>query len=921
MAVQFRLLGSVDAHVNGAPVDLGHARQRSVLAVLLIDANHAVPAEVLLDRVWGDRPPQRARNALAGYVSRLRALFTGIGGVTLGRRSDGYQLNVDEEAVDLHRFRRLVAEARAATDDRTAGKALDEALSQGQGQALAPLDPPWPAAVRRELDAERLAATLDRNDVALRLDGEAELLGELPKLADAHPLDERLAAQFMLALYRCGRQADALRHYEAVRALLADELGVDPGPDLRTLHRRILRADPTLAAGNPAIDTTPVPHQLPASPGSFVGRTREVAELDAALAEPRAEMVILTISGPPGVGKSTLATHLAQRVAHRFADGQQYVNLRGFDPGGAATPPAEALRFLLDSLGVPAQRIPAGVEAQSALYRTLLADRQVLLVLDNARDAEQVRPLLPGGAGCAVVVTSRDALGSLVMADGARPLTLNVLTGDESRELLSARLGRETVDANPVAVADIVARCGGLPLALAIVAARISTHPGLTMAEVVVELGGGAATLEALAEAEPAADLRTVFSWSYAVLGASAARLFRRLGLHLGPDLGVRAAASLDGTPVRAVEAALTELTRAHLVTRVAPNRFSMHDLLRAYAAELARTEDDDATRRAATTRLLDHYLHSGYAAAIALHPHRHRIHLPSPVAGAQVETFGDLDRAFAWFRTEHETLLCVVHLAGRDGFDRHVWQLVWTLTDYLDRNGYWQQKLALNEAALEAALRLDDTQAQAAAHRAIGRALGTLGRFDEAARHLQQALDRYSALGDRAAQGHTHLGLSWALGHQGNNADAIRHDEQALELFSAQGDALGQARALNHLGIHRLELGDHQRALAECRAALALFDRLGDRFGAAATHDSLGQAHQRLGRHDEAVAALERAVQLLRELGERYYEALTLTHLGDVHRDSSRPDAAREAWRCAIAILEELEHPDADGVRARLPA
>jgi DNA-binding SARP family transcriptional activator len=923
--LEFRLLGNVEAYVDGRLVDIGHARQRCVLVALLIEANRPVPANLLLDRVWADRPPRRARNALSGYLSRLRRTFAGVDGIVFGRRSEGYVLTLEPDAVDLHRFHRLAGQARAADAGEAAAALFGQALGLWRGEAFATLDTPWLSARRSSLEAERLAAMLDRNDVALRLGRHADLLGELSRCAAEHPFHERLAAQYMLTLYRCGHQADALRHYESIRARLADELGADPGPDLRRLHHQILTADPVLTVGSQTSAQThaaaPVPRQLPASPPFFVGRAREVAELDTVLADGRRAVTICVVWGTAGVGKTTLALYWAHRVTREFGDGQLYVNLRGFDVGGTATTPAEALRVFLETLGVPSHQVPSSVEAQSALYRSLLASRNMLVLLDNARDVEQIRPLLPGSPGCMVVVTSRNQLTALVAADGAHPLALDLLTHAEGRQLLVRRLGADRVNADPDAVDDIVVRCARLPLALAIVAARAATHVGPGLDKVAAELSYAGGRLEALADMEPTADVRTVFSWSYRALGPAAARLFRRLGLQPGPDIGLRAAASLADVPVVAARSQLAELARSHLITEHTPGRYAFHDLLRVYAGELARTVDDETEGRAATLRMLDHYLHTAYAAALAIYPHRHAIPLPSPPTGAHVEDIADLEHALVWFATEHAVLLTLVRYAARERFDSHAWQLAWTLTDYLDRHGRWHDQATVHTIALEAARRLGDASARASAHRALARASVQLGDGDDAIAHFRHALDLFGALDDRAGEAHTHLGLGWVLDRQDRVAEAIEHDRQALDLFRAIDHRLGQARSLNHLGMHHAQLGDHQRALIDCGTALVLYQEMGDRFGQAATYDSLGQAHHHLGHHDEAVACYQRAVDLLRDGHSHYYEAQALTHLGDAHHDVGRGGAAHRAWRRALNILKEIDHPDAAAVRAKLDA
>ncbi|MFD9698375.1 BTAD domain-containing putative transcriptional regulator [Lentzea sp. NPDC059081] len=536
--MEFGLLGEVEVRVGDRVVDAGHPRQRCVLAVLLVEANRLVPVDVLVDRVWGERVPHRARNAVAGYVSRLRQALPG---VRITGRQGGYVLTVDPMSVDLHRFDVLVERARLGPLD--AGDLLDEALRLWRGDPFSTSDTPWFAGVRAAVQARRFAALLDRNDLALRQGRHAELLAELHETAALFPLDERLAGQLVLALYRSGRQADALLRYEQVRRRLADELGADPGPELRSAHRQVLAADL-------------VPRQLPARPRSFVGRAGELASLDALLA---GRTPVVAVSGTAGVGKTALAVHWAHRVADRFPDGQLHVDLRGFGPRPAMTP-GEAMRAVLDALGL---------DVRTDLYRSALAGKRVLVVLDNARDADQVRPLLPGGPGGLVLVTSRTRLPGLVAADGAHPVALGLLSTTESRELVTARLGV----APSAAVDEIVRRCAGLPLALSVVAARVACT-GFSLESIAAELRDG---LDPFDAGDPATDLRAVFSWSYRALSPEAARVFRELGA---------------GVAAEVVEnrQALTELTRAHLLTEHRPGRYALHELLRAYAAELAQS-------------------------------------------------------------------------------------------------------------------------------------------------------------------------------------------------------------------------------------------------------------------------------------------------------------------------------------------
>jgi tetratricopeptide (TPR) repeat protein len=385
--------------------------------------------------------------------------------------------------------------------------------------------------------------------------------------------------------------------------------------------------------------------------------------------------------------------------------------------------------------------------------------------------------------------------------------------------------------------------------------------------------------------------------------------------------VGLAAAARLAGTTIDAVQPLLAELARAHLATEPTPGRFVLHNLIHAYAGALADEIEEATERRAATVRMLDHYLHSGHTAAVTIHPHRHPLVLPPPATGTQLAEMSGLEQAIAWFTSEHDTLLAAIPRAARHRFDRHAWQLAWMLSDYLDRQGCWQQGLAVHEIALHAARRLGDAAAEAAVLRVMGRVSSSLDRLDDAEAHYRRALDLYRGMGDQVGQGQVHLGISWVLEHQGCVTKAIEHDRQALDLFGAVNNTAGLARALNHLGSHRMIAGDYQQALDDCQAALTLFHRIDDQFGEAATQDSIGQAYRCLGQHAEAVDRLRRSAYLLRRLGDRYNEAHVLIHLGDAYRDAGPSAAGLEAWRRAEFLLRELDHPDAEGVRVRLTA
>lgn len=920
MTVEFRVLGRIEARVDGGLIDLGHARQRCVLATLLIEANRPVPIGQLLERVWMGRHPQRARNAVSSYISRLRQALAGTDEAIIDRVAEGYVLRVDPQAVDLHRFRQLVIRAGAATNDEHSVALFTQALDLWQGEAFATLDTPWFNTVRNGLDAERLAATLDRNDTLLRLGQHAKLLGDLYTHTVAYPLDERLAAQFMLAKYRCGRQADALNHYQQIRARLIDELGADPGSALQHLHQQILTADPAIASTVAITVEPPVPRQLPAPPSRFRGRAGELAELDAifATASERATSQVV-VCGTAGVGKSALALHWAHRMARHFDDGQIYLNLRGFDPSGTALPPDEALRTLLGSLAVPPQQVPPSLDAQAALYRSRLAGKRVLVILDNARDVEQVRPLLPGGPGCMVVITSRNQLTGLIAA-GAHPLMLDLLSHNEARDLLVDRVGQHRALAEPEAIEDIVTYSTRLPLALTIIAARAVTHPDFPLEKLAAELCGIYSGLDVLADADPDIDVRAAFSCSYRALGTASAGLFRLLGLHPGPDFTTFAVASLAGAPVSSVRPMLAELARSHMITEHLPGRYTLHDLLRVYARELTLSHDSDTERHLAGHRILDHYLHTGHTADRLLNPHRDRIALPPASAGVVPEGLYDADHATAWFAAEHQVLLAAIDQAAHTGFDRHAWQLPLVIASFLGRRGHWYDWAGTQRQALDAALRSADQSAQAHAHRGLARAYVRLERYDDAAVHLGQALELFHSLGDRIDEAQTYLNMGWALERQGRHQEAIAPAQKALDLYRAANHRTGLASTLSALGWYLIHLGDYERAIAHCEQSLVHFQEIGDNHSVAATLDSLGYAHYHLGQYRQAIEYYEEALSHFTKLNDRYNEAELLLHMGEAFDAIGDRHAARRAWKRAADLLDQIGHPNAGQVRARLP-
>ncbi|QTD96111.1 AfsR/SARP family transcriptional regulator [Streptomyces cyanogenus] len=906
MSVDFVLLGGIEARVGGTPVDLGHVRQRSVLAGLLVDANTQVPTARLVDRVWGDRPPQRAQATLYSYVSRLRhALATATGDVRITRRTGSYVLTVDPSAVDLHRFRDLVGQARTAAGARAA-ELFAEALALWRGEAFGDLDAPWFNEQRTSWHRERLAAELDLYDLLLRLGRHAELLAELPARAEQHPLDERLAGQLMLALYRSGRRSDALAHYRQVHRRLSEELGTDPGPELQRLHQQILASDTLTARSAPEPGPAPVPRQLPSPPGPFTGRTGELAELDKMLdagGAPGGTVVISTIGGIGGIGKTWLAVHWAHHNAAAFPDGQLYADLRGFSPTAEPASAAEVVQGFLHALGLASTEIPADLPGRAAVYRSLVAGRRMLIVLDDARDAEQVLPLLPGSPSCTVLITSRRRLAGLVTAHGARPLALDVVSEAEARDMLVRRLGAERVAKEPKAAATLLDCCAGLPLALSIVAARAGTHPDFPLAALADELRDRSARLDALGTDDPIADLRAVLSSSYDALDPATARVFGLLGQAPGPDIGLPAAAALTALPVPELRSRLRQLEGAHLIRQTRPGRYRMHDLVRLYAAERATQDQHGEALDAALRGLVDFYADTAHDGDRLLSPLRTPFGPDRPDVTRGALPLRDIDTAMSWFEAEHLCLLDTHRFAMARGHHRQAWQLAWSLDTFHWRQGNLDDRTAMLRATLAAGERIGDRTQQASAHRLLGRAYVTQGHHATALEHLRAALALFEEAGDAAGTAQTHLNLALAWEKQGDDRQALAHALQNLRIRRTLDSPPREAEALNAVGWYHARLGHHPQSRRHCEEALALCRRHAFREGEAFTLDSLGYLAHRTGEHALALAYYGQALTLRRELGDAFEEADTLAKLGDVHDALGRPARAREAWRQARSL------------------
>ena len=811
-------------------------------------------------------------------------------------------------------------------DLSAAARSFDAALRLWQAAPLSGVPGPWAEIERVRLSEMRLTAIEDRAEIMLMLGCPAATATELTGLVREHPLREALRGQLMLALYRCGRQADALAIFAAGRRVLAEELGLEPGPGLRRLHGQILAADPAL--GPPAAAATlagpehiwAAPAQLPGDVDAFTGRAGELATLDklAAMIGPPGgadqagagpALTVICVSGTAGVGKTALAVHWARRIRAAFPDGQLYVNLRGYDPG-QPVPAGDALAGFLRALGVPGQDIPRELDERAAAYRTLLDGRRILVVLDNASAVEQVRLLLPGSPSSLVLVTSRDSLAGLVARHGARRLDLDRLPQQDAVTLLRALIG-DRAESQPDATATLARRCARLPLALRIAAELAAASPAMTVAQLAGELADEQRRLDLLdAGGDPGSAIRGVFSWSYGHLPDEEARAFRLLGLSPGPDIDVRAAAALTGAPPGQASLVLELLARTHLIHRTRPGRYGLHDLLRAYAAGLAAAGDAEGARHAALTRLFDYYLAAAAAAMDTLVPaERHlRPRVPGP-GGPAPALAGPADpgAARAWLDTERAVLVAVSTHAAAGAWPAHATGLAGTLYRYLETGGHYRDAITIHSAARQAACRTGDRAAEATALTNLGIVDWRQGRYRQAAGHHRRALQVSQQIGDRSGEATALNNLGVIYERQGRHQQAADHYRQTAILSAELDDRCGEARALANLaGIDCLQ-GRYEQAARHLHNALVLFREIGDRQGEAAALTGLGIVDGRQGRYERAAENYRQAIWLAVRIGDRPGEIEAHNGAGAVLLAARQPGQARAQHHAALALASRI--------------
>ncbi|MDX8146945.1 BTAD domain-containing putative transcriptional regulator [Lentzea sp. BCCO 10_0061] len=910
MNAEFRLLGPLEVVLSGNPVKIDGARQRKLLTILLLNANRVVPVDQLVAELWHE-PPQTVRQQIHNAIGSLRRkLKDAADDVRVTRTDIGYRLEVAEEAIDLHAFQsrtRAAYEAESRGDLAGAIELLRCALAEWRGTALSGLDGVLIDTTAASLNESRLTALEQLLVWRLRSGESSSLISELTQLVGQHPLRESLRGSLMRALYMSGRQADALTVYEECRRVLADELGIDPGDALRELHLSILNGSVTTPARPPASTVPlrsdaqhPSKSYLPYDTSDFSGRSAELAQLLIEVGrEQPTTLVISAIDGMGGVGKTTLAVHLAHQISKSYPDGQYFVDLHGFTTGVEPITAEQALDQLLRDIGVPPELVPSGIENRSALWRSRLAGTRSLLLIDNAVDAAHVRPLLPGQAGVLVLVTSRRRLSAL---DGATPMSLNVLTPQEAVDMLTKVVGEQRTAREPDAVEEIVRLCGYLPLAIRIAAARLRDRSSWTATDLVTRLRDHKQRVRFLQVEDR--NVMSVLKLSYQYLSPSQRKVFRLLSLHPGTHFDTYSAAALADIEPEQAEACLDALFEANLVKQNSSDQFHFHDLVRDCAFQLVTETDDEDEQRAAIQRLLDYYLSAieTWSLALSAGTARTRVHSLQPTRRADSPA-----EAAAVLNQEFPNLDATVRYAAQNGWHSHTWQLVSALETYLRAINYGGRSHELYTLAAEAADKEGDVLRQSICWQGLAAVCREHGRKEEAVRHLRRAIELSDQLGDRRKR----CSLLVELGFMRVDLDLLEEGEQdflaAQALIADDTDDLNHGVILNNLGVVYRDLGRYDESLNHFTEALARTPPDNQETVLLATWN-IATVHHAKRDHESAVRMLDEMLSECRTRGYGPGEALARLGLCAVHRALGNFDKSLDHGRLALTSGRRLK-------------
>ncbi|WP_328320896.1 tetratricopeptide repeat protein [Kribbella sp. NBC_00382] len=907
-----RLLGTIDVVLDGVVVPVPGLRRRALLAALALQRGAVVDKDLLVSIVWNKDAPSTAVNTLQSHVSYLRDLL-GDRGVIQFRRP-GYIFDADGAETDVELAERLFDQAMGTSQLSDRVRDLRATVELWRGPALADVAGlPWLEEHAGRLQHLRARVGHALLETRFALGEHARLMPELEQHLRDNPFDEQMHGHLILALYRAGRQADALAAYQRLRTTLADELGIQPSPDLRELATAILRQDPALLRPPESLELAgrPVPAQLPAPGATFTGRRVDLDRLDTLLASDRGSLAIGTIAGTAGVGKTTLALQWANRVRDRFPDGQLFADLRGYDAGPAVRP-IDALTGFLAALGVPGDQIPVRDDQAAALYRTLMTGRRMLVLLDNAHTADQVRPLLPGESGSLVLITSRDRLGGLAAREGALPVPLSALTEAEAYQLLAHVLGEARVIAESAATVELARACAFLPLALRIAAANLSWQPQRRIADYLTELQVDSLRMLTV-DGDPEQGVAAALDASYEALPLTARRLFRLLSLVPGLDLSVPAAAAVGALDAGDARVLVDRLVSAHLLAERAPGHYAWHDLLRAYAADRLAVQDSDEDRGAATRRLYDWCFEAVAAAADLLYPHMLCL---SRTAGETI--FADHAAALAWLDTERANLVAAVRHAA---VPETACLLADALRGYFHLRRHSSDWLVVGESALKTATALGDVRAQAAARHSLGTAYRCLGDSPTALHHYDEALRLARLCGWQEAEATALGNLGIVYQAQGRLKAAIGRLTLAIELDRRIGRTAGLANNLGNLGAVYLDQGTLGAAVDCFDEALELNRRSGSRHGQALALTGLAQAYREAGRDKDAIGRFTEAMLHCTEIGDRDGQAIVHIGLGEVARDLGQTAEGCDHAHAALALARDGGDPRTEALALNLLA